>query len=71
MEDENVVLVVWCEDTNEWGIPNGKSNETWKRFPDTGTGINDCVKAIHAIGYDAEILQGCGVSTFFSYKEGE
>jgi hypothetical protein len=58
METGNTVLVVWCEDTNEWGIVNGRSNKTWQRFPDTTVGIRDCIKAIHAIGYDAEILQG-------------
>lgn len=67
METGNTVLVVWCEDTNEWGIVNGRSNKTWQKFPDTTVGIRDCIKAIHAIGYDAEILQGGGVKKTFHY----
>ncbi len=61
----NKIVVVWCEDTNEWGIVNGSSNKTWQRFPDTTVGIHECVKSIHAIGYDAEILQGGGQSQLF------
>ena len=68
MNDE--ILVVWCEDTEEWGIVNGKSNNTWKRFPDTARGIKDCVDSIHAIGWDAEILLGQGESRKYTYITG-
>lgn len=63
-----MVLIVWCEDTEEWGIVNGKANTTWKRFPDTAKGVYNCVKSIHAVGYDAEFLLGGGESKVYKYK---
>jgi len=64
-EDAKEVLVVWCEDTNEWGIVNDKSNDTWDRFLNNSSDIMKAVASIHATGNKAKFLRGRGASTTF------
>ena len=57
--------IVWCEDSSEWGITNGKSYDTWKRFPNNYSDILKAVKTVHETGKDAIFLLGRGASRTF------
>ena len=65
IEESNEVLVVWCEDTDEWGITNGRNNTTWTRFPNNYSDIMKAVSSVHETGKKATFLMGRGASTTF------
>ena len=65
MEDTKETLIVWCEDTDEWGITNDESNTTWTRFPNNYANIMKAVTSVHATGNKATFLMGRGASTTF------
>ena len=66
MEDTKETLIVWCEDTDEWGITNGQSNKTWDRFPNRYVPIMKAVESVHRKGNKATFLLGRGASRTFN-----
>ena len=62
------VQIVWCEDTNNWGVTNDTGNSTWERFPNNSVGIMDAVASVHKDKNDAIFLLGGGMTRTFNIR---